>query len=217
MKLLLLSVSLSLVCTHKSLDGVPGLAQLNAEQWTSFKIASDRLDKIKPQGTFRMFISSIWGFPSGDMQVNLVSRENGSCLPIEVTLTKTGDCGRYQVDYYGENIVVFVLGSPDTHVILLTQNFKDGQTTSLRELYVGSRGRHSCTRISSCLAPSCANLLLLATVRKNVAVKDVVIKMFEDVVVYFGIPKKNILDLSQEVPGPGHPTLRQGGDGRKLT
>ncbi|KAM4848996.1 major urinary protein 20-like [Urocitellus parryii] len=171
MKLLLLSLGLTLVCAHT--EGTHDAVTSNFDpskysgEWYSILLASDHKEKIEENGSMRVFVEYIHVLKNSSLGFKCHIIINGVCAAIEFVCDKTEEDGVYSVEYDGHNTFKVLETDYCNYIILYLINENHGNTLQLMQLY----GR----------APDGSSELK---------------QKFVNVCEKYGIVKENILDLT---------------------
>ncbi|XP_046307824.1 major urinary protein 20-like isoform X1 [Marmota monax] len=171
MKLLLLSLGLTLICAHTEGNHDAVTSDFDPSkysgEWYSILLASDHKEKIEENGSMRVFVEYIHALKNSSLGFKFHIIINGVCAEIEFVCDKTEEDGVYSVEYDGHNTFKVLETDYDDYIIFHLINKNNGNTFQLMELY----GR----------APDVSSELKQKFV--NVSEK-------------YGIVKENILDLT---------------------
>ncbi|XP_066223512.1 major allergen Equ c 1-like [Saccopteryx leptura] len=171
MKLLLLCLGLTLVCAQE--EGNHEVVTSNFDtskvsgKWYTVMLASDVKEKIEENGNLRIYVESIQKMPNNSLFAKFLTKENGKCVEFPLIGKPTKRNGIYSTIYDGFNLFHIVEAVYSEYVIFYLLNFKNNKVTQFMELY----GR------KPDLSP---------TIKKR----------FEEIGREQGIPKENILDVT---------------------
>ncbi|XP_045696558.1 lipocalin Can f 6.0101-like [Phyllostomus hastatus] len=175
MKLLLLSVGLTLVCAHheEKHDVVTSnfdMSKISGE-WHTILLASDVKEDIEELGSMRMFVESIQALDNSSLLLKYHKKSNGECAELTFVSEETEEEGIYSVFYEGYNEFHIVEADYNDYVIFYFLNYHNEKITQGMELY----GR-------------------------NPDVNPQIKKRFEELCKYHGIPEENVQDLTNADP-----------------
>ncbi|XP_066110426.1 allergen Fel d 4-like [Saccopteryx bilineata] len=171
MKLLLLCLGLILVCAHE--EGHHEVVTSNFDmskvsgKWYTVMLASDVKERIEENGNLRIYVESIQKMPNNSLLAKFLTKENGKCVEFIAIGKPTKRNGIYSAIYDGFNLLHIVEAVYNEYVIYYILNFKNNKRTQFMELF----GR------KPDLSP---------TIKKR----------FEEIGQEQGIPKENILDVT---------------------
>ncbi|XP_066110766.1 allergen Fel d 4-like [Saccopteryx bilineata] len=171
MKLLLLCLGLTLVCAqegghHEVVTSNFDMSKVSGE-WYTVMLASDVKESIEENGNLRIYVESIQELPNSSLFLKYHTKENGKCVEINPIGIPTKRNGIYSSIYDGFNLLHIVEAVYSEYLIYYSLNFKNNKVTQFMELY----GR------KPDLSP---------TIKKR----------FEEIGREQGIPKENILDVT---------------------
>uniref|UniRef100_H0XMX4 Lipocalin/cytosolic fatty-acid binding domain-containing protein n=2 Tax=Otolemur garnettii TaxID=30611 RepID=H0XMX4_OTOGA len=139
MKLLFLSLSLALVCAQEEGNNDVVTSNFNLRKisggWYSILLASDHKEKIKENGSMRIFVEQIQALKNSSLYFKYHTLENGECSEISFVCDQTEKDGECAVEYDGHNIAVILETNYTDYLIYFTKNYKNGETTHVMELY----------------------------------------------------------------------------------
>ncbi|XP_068964461.1 major urinary protein-like [Petaurus breviceps papuanus] len=132
MKMLLLTLGLTLICgLHALKNNIEDPKKITGE-WFTVVLASNVTSKIEEGGSLELFVKSL-SEHDGILSGEFLKRENGKCIPVSLTAF-TGEDGEMHFTYDGFND--FSAQSMDSeHLIFIMYNTKDGEVTVWGELY----------------------------------------------------------------------------------
>ncbi|KAF4027342.1 hypothetical protein G4228_018688 [Cervus hanglu yarkandensis] len=146
MKVLFLSLLLFVVCAAQEEEAQPSLSELSG-QWRTAYIASSNLEKINPNGPFRVYLQKVL-FDDEQGTLDFYVRHEGKWEHKHVMGIKQED-GTYAADYEGKNIFEVAYASKKfmvTHNINVDEH---GKKTVMTGLF-GSYDILLITRTRSC-------------------------------------------------------------------
>ncbi|KAM5331418.1 allergen Fel d 4-like isoform 3-T3 [Glossophaga mutica] len=171
MKLLLLCLGLTLVCAHHEDDHDIVTSNIDmskfSEEWYTILLASDVKEKIEENGSFRMFIENIRALDNSSLFFKYHKKVNGECTERTFVCDETEVKGVYGVAYEGYNRLQITEAVYDEYIIIYTLNYDNEKITQLMEFYA-----------------------------RTPDVSPQVKKRFEEFCQRHGIPKENVLDVS---------------------
>ncbi|XP_045696907.1 lipocalin Can f 6.0101-like [Phyllostomus hastatus] len=175
MKLLLLCLGLTLVCAHheENHDVVTSnfdMSKISGE-WHSTLLASDVKEKIEEQGSLRMFVESIQALDNSSLLIRCHKKINGECAELTFICDETEEEGVYSAIFDGYNEFHIVEADYNDYLILYAMNSNKQKKTQV--------------------------MVLLA---RKPDVSPQIKKRFEELCKDRGIPKENILDLTNVYP-----------------
>ncbi|XP_055249423.1 odorant-binding protein-like [Moschus berezovskii] len=135
MNVLFLSLLLGVACVSQEEEAQPSLSELSG-QWRTAYIASSNLEKIKPNGPFRVYLHKLlFDDEQGTVDFYFYVRHKGKWDYKHTTGIKQDD-GTYAVDYEGKN--VFEVAYASKHVLVAHNNNVDehGKKTVLTGIFV---------------------------------------------------------------------------------
>ncbi|KAM5331410.1 allergen Fel d 4-like isoform 3-T3 [Glossophaga mutica] len=171
MKLLLLCLGLTLVCAHHEdnhdiVRGNIDLPKLSGE-WYTVLMASELKEKIEENGSFRLFLESIQASDNSSMIVKCHHKVNGECAEHTFVCDETEVKGVYGVAYEGYNRLQITEAVYNEYIIIYNLNFNNEKITQLMKVDA-----------------------------RTPDVSPQVKKRFEEFCQRHGIPKENVLDLT---------------------
>ncbi|XP_012878778.1 PREDICTED: allergen Fel d 4-like isoform X1 [Dipodomys ordii] len=134
MKLLLLCLGLTLVCTYS--EGEMEVVK-NFEpskiigKWFTILIATDQKERIEESGTLRIFLDHIDVLKNASLLFNFHRLDNGQCLEVSTACNKTDQDGIYTASYDGQNLVSIADVKYDEYLIILMKNENNFQVILL--------------------------------------------------------------------------------------
>ncbi|MCQ7618839.1 lipocalin/fatty-acid binding family protein, partial [Salmonella enterica] len=138
MKLLLL-LSLGLVLTiyteGRSDEEKIFVPEKISGEWYSIALASDRKDKIKEDGSMRVFVEHIYTFENSSLGFKFHTKADGKCNEGYVVADQIPNSNVYVVEYDGSNAFSILDTDYDSFCILYSVNVDNGKKLQLMELY----------------------------------------------------------------------------------
>ncbi|XP_042551582.1 allergen Fel d 4-like [Dipodomys spectabilis] len=134
MKLLLLCLGLTLVCTYS--EGEMEVVK-NFEpskiigEWFTILIATGQKERIEENGTLRIFLEYIDVLKNASLLFKFHRLDNGQCLEVSTACNKTDQDGIYTASYDGENLVSIADVKYDEYLIILMKNKNNFQVILL--------------------------------------------------------------------------------------
>ncbi|XP_055973141.1 epididymal-specific lipocalin-9 [Sorex fumeus] len=172
MMLFLLCVGLTLVGAHKKVVCNIDKDNFNMPQisgkWHSVFLSSDDKEKIVQGGSMRIFVEDMDVLQNGSLYLKYHFKENDICSEFSMTCDSTDKSGCFEVEYDGHNAFCIVETNYCDYLIFHLHNEKEGEHYQTMELY--SRKPNAPKRLK---------------------------KKFEKECLKRGIPKENILDLTE--------------------
>ncbi|XP_035877965.1 major allergen Equ c 1-like isoform X3 [Phyllostomus discolor] len=171
MKLLLLCLGLTLVCAHHEQNhGVVtsnfDMSKISGE-WYTILLASGMKEKAEEQGSFRMFVEYIEALDNSSLLITCHKKINGECAELTFICDETEEEGVYSVSYLGYNEFHILEADYNDYVILYYVNYHNEEITQGMELYA-----------------------------RNPDVSPQIKKRFEELCENTGIPKENVVDVT---------------------
>ncbi|XP_066218861.1 lipocalin Can f 6.0101-like [Saccopteryx leptura] len=171
MKLLLLCLGLTLVCAHEGghhevVTSNFDMSKVSGE-WYTIMVASDVREKIEENGNLRIFVENTQELANSSLLFTFQRKENEECVHFTILLHPTQMNGVYSTIYDGYDLFNMVEGDYNEYLINYVSNFKNDKETQYMELF----GR-----------------------KPDVSPK--LKKRFEELCLKQGIPKENILDVT---------------------
>ncbi|XP_045695967.1 major allergen Equ c 1-like [Phyllostomus hastatus] len=171
MKLLLLCLGLTLVYAHheENHDVVTSnfdMSKLSGE-WYTILLASDVKEKVEEQGSFRMFLESIQALDNSSLLLKYHKMINGECVELTFGCDETEEEGVCSASYDGYNEFHIVEADYNDYFILYYLNYHNEEIIQGIELHA-----------------------------RNPDVSPQIKKRFEELCENHGIPKENVLDVT---------------------
>ncbi|KAM5331420.1 allergen Fel d 4-like isoform 1-T1 [Glossophaga mutica] len=175
MKLLLLCLGLTLVCAHHedNHDVVTSNIDMSkfSEEWYTILLASDVKEKIEENGSFRMFIENIRALDNSSLFLKYHKKVNGECTERTFVCDETEVKGVYGVAYDGYTRVQLPEVVYNDYILIYILNFDNEKITQVIKIDA-----------------------------RTPDVSPQVKKRFEEFCQRHGIPKENVLDLTNADP-----------------
>ncbi|XP_045696502.1 salivary lipocalin-like [Phyllostomus hastatus] len=170
MKLLLLCLGLTLVCAHhgENHDIVTSNFDMSkiSGEWYTILLASDIKETIEENSVMRGFVESIQASDNSPMEMKLYIRFNGEC--VETTLIcEPIQNGVCNTIYAGFATMTLIEADYSDYLIFHIINFTTQETANVMMLYA-----------------------------RNPDVSPQIKKRFEELCQKYGIPKENVVDLT---------------------
>ncbi|KAM5331415.1 allergen Fel d 4-like [Glossophaga mutica] len=171
MKLLLLCLGLTLVCAHHEdnhdiVRGNIDMSKLSGE-WYTVLLASELKEKIQENGSFRLFVKSIQALDNSSLIVKYHQKVNGECAEGAFFFDGTEIKGVYGDAYDGYTRVQFPEVVYNDYILVYMLNFDNEKITQVMKIDA-----------------------------RTPDVSPQVKKRFEEFCQRHGIPKENVLDLT---------------------
>ncbi|KAM5331421.1 allergen Fel d 4-like isoform 2-T2 [Glossophaga mutica] len=175
MKLLLLCLGLTLVCAHHEdnhdiVRGNIDRSKLSGD-WYTVLLASELKEKIQENGSFRMFVKSIQALDNSSVIVKYHEKVNEDCTERTFVFDETKVKGVYEIAYDGYTRVQLPEVVYNDYILIYILNFDNEKITQVIKIDA-----------------------------RTPDVSPQVKKRFEEFCQRHGIPKENVLDLTNADP-----------------
>ncbi|XP_035877971.1 major allergen Equ c 1-like [Phyllostomus discolor] len=171
MKLLLLCLGLTLACAHHedNHDVVTSnfdMSKLSGE-WYTILLASGVKEMVEEQGSFRIFVDYIQALDNSSVLLKCHKMINRECAELTLIFDETEEEGLYSATYLGYNEAHILEAVYNDYVIFYYLNYHNDEITQGMELHA-----------------------------RNPDVSPQIKKRFEEICENTGIPKENVVDVS---------------------
>ncbi|XP_053427847.1 glycodelin [Nycticebus coucang] len=127
MKCLLLALSLALVCGVQAIDVLEIMKHLDIQKlagtWHSMAMAASTSSLLEVQSSsLRVFISALRPTLEGNLEIFLQAWEDNRCVEKRIFAEKTESLENFQINYLGENRLMFLDTDYDDHLFFCMEN-----------------------------------------------------------------------------------------------
>ncbi|XP_060234746.1 major urinary protein 20-like isoform X1 [Meriones unguiculatus] len=164
----LLPLLLGLGLTLASVCGQPFDPKELEGEWHTIRLASSKKEKVEEEGSMRVFMEHMKALEDKSIGFKFHTIANEECVDHYVVADETTEPGEYSVEYDGHNKFTLLDADPGAYAIFYLTNFKDGKSFNLVALYA-----------------------------REPDVSQEIKNKFEELREKHGIPKANMVDLTQ--------------------